>query len=410
MRTSAIPTFKIMVGLFCLCCCTLAGQEISFVGKDHPLQEHQVRLQDFHELKAMGYTEREIYEDLGNASFLSKNYASALYWYTKLKEISKGGQLAKNYAKRYAYAQSQVNGTAQESLETEQNLTELILEDYQMTNVQYNRKETTSRDAFKPLSMEMLATGFAVQEPQKVNHGTGQLAYGAPVVLTADGNTAYFSEETWVKPSTGIFSKKMKVHKIYKAEKEEGEWRTIRELALCPNDFSAMHPAISQDGKRLFFASDMPGSFGDFDLYVAQIKANGAVGMAKNLGTKVNTDKNELYPKVMEGNTLVFASEGREGYGGLDIFMVEVAERSVGLAINLGGAINSAYDDFSIALKKDNGHGYVFTNRGGDKNTVEPVVFSLGAPADGTKDRDYKLLEAMHHTPMHYSSSLFQDE
>jgi len=154
----------------------------------------------------------------------------------------------------------------------------------------------------------------------------------------------------------------------------------------------------------------MPGSFGDFDLYVAQIKANGAVDIAKNLGTKVNTDKNELYPKVMEGNTLVFASEGREGYGGLDIFMVEVAERSVGLAINLGGAVNSAFDDFSIALKKDKAHGYVFTNRGGDKNTVETVVFSLGAPQDGTKDRDYKLLEAMHHTPMHYSSSLFQDE
>jgi hypothetical protein len=134
------------------------------------------------------------------------------------------------------------------------------------------------------------------------------------------------------------------------------------------------------------------------------------VGIAKNLGNKVNTHKNELYPKVMQGNTLVFASEGHEGHGGLDVFTVEVAQRSVGLAMNLGSAINSAEDDFSISLESPNGYGYVVSNRGLDKNSIAHVAFSFGNKKDGTQDKDYKLLEAMHNNPTYYSSSIFEEE
>jgi hypothetical protein len=405
---NTITTMSCLIGLYC---CSLTAQEYSFLGNQEVLQQNQLRLQDFHELKAMGYTEKEIYEDLGNASFLSKNYMSALFWYTKLKEISKGGNLSKNYAKRFEYALTQVNGTSKESLETEQNLTELILEDYKMTDAfKVSKRETSFRNSFKPISMETVTHGFASSQPQKVNKTSNQLAYEAPIVVTADGNTAYFTKEKYVKPTTGIFSKKYKVHKIYKADKVNGEWRSIQELALCPNDFSALHPAISPDGKRLFFASNMPGSFGAYDIYVSQIKDNGAVGIAKNLGNKVNTHKNELYPKVMQGNTLVFASEGHEGHGGLDVFTVEVAQRSVGLAMNLGSAINSAEDDFSISLESPNGYGYVVSNRGLDKNSIAHVAFSFGNKKDGTQDKDYKLLEAMHNNPTYYSSSIFEEE
>lgn len=411
MRTIKTIIFQAMACSIGLWCPTIGAQEMLLSGNGQPLLEQQLHLQDFHELKAMGYTEREIYEDLGNASFLSKNYVSALYWYTKLKGISKGGHLAKNYAKRYDYALSQVEGTSQESKETEQNLTELILEDYKMTDAfKSHRKETSFRDTFKPLSLQMVTQGFALQEPVEMTNDPAKWAYGAPAVVTADGNTAYFTKGKWVKPTTGIFSKKTKVQRIFRADKVDGEWRTIRELALCPNDFSAAHPAISQDGRRLFFASNMPGSFGAYDLYVSQIKANGTVGIAKNLGAKVNTQANELYPKVMGGNTLVFASEGHSGYGGLDVYRVEVGQRSVGLAMNLGSSVNSAQDDFSIALNSAYGQGYVFSNRNGDDRSVERVVFAVGGPKDGSKDKDYKLLEAMHQAPIHYSSSVFQEE
>jgi Tol biopolymer transport system component len=229
--------------------------------------------------------------------------------------------------------------------------------------------------------------------------------------LTKDGNTAYYSKTVYVKPSTGIFSKKEPVHKIYRADKVQGEWKSIRELALCPNEFSAVHPAVSPDGKRLFFASNMPGTFGDFDIYVASLGSNGSIGVAKNLGEKVNTVRNDMYPKVMEGNTLVFASEGHQGYGGLDMYSVQVASSSVGLAINMGSSINSSQDDFALQLAPQKGMAYVVSNRGSKTKSAHKIEYTFVREKRNSNETDFRLLEAMNTAEQaKYSTSIFEDE
>lgn len=383
----------------------------------HQLTETEKRLQNYKDLKSLGYSEEEIYQDLGNAHFLSHNYETALFWYQKLIEISPDGQLDTSYQKRYDYALSKL-GEAAKSAEEDENWTELVKSDYHMTDASSKSVNKLSRRKnFKALSINPeystaslgneMSYFLEVQDKPKEKEFT----YESPAVLTKDGKTAYFSKEVWVKPTTGIFSKKQKVHRIFRADKVNGEWKSIKELALCPKEYSALHPAISKDGSRLFFASNMPGTFGAFDIYVTTIKSNGIVGVAKNLGTKVNTVKNEMYPKVMEGNTLVFASEGHQGYGGLDVFMVEVEKRNVGLAMNMGSTINSPKDDFSIQFTNEQGMGYVMSNRGGNGTALEMVAFSYFGENNTKNVRDFHLMEAMNtETRTQYSTSVFEDE
>ena len=191
-----------------------------------------------------------------------------------------------------------------------------------------------------------------------------------------------------------------------------GRWDDIKEIVVCPKYSSAMHPAISHDGKRLFFASDMPGTLGKYDIYVATLQKNGAFGKAKNLGTKVNTKKNDLYPNIVGNSTLFFASEGRDGYGGLDVYMTRISHNRVDLAVNLGSPINSREDDLAVRFKTKEGMGYVMSNRGGNANGVRQVAFSYQTKQDkAIEQKEYDVLEVLNGAlNVDYSSTVFDDE
>lgn len=287
-----------------------------------------------------------------------------------------------------------------------------------MTQASPKKSSVSFRDKFRPLDLNLQQEELAVNKPaassgfvHKSTFKDNTLDYNTPISLTRDGQTAYYSKRVFVKPNTGIFSKKEPVHKVYRADKVKGEWKTVRELALCPKEFSALHPPVSPDGKRLFFASNMPGTFGEFDIYVATISGNGAMGNARNLGEKVNTDKNDRYPKLIKDNTLVFASEGHRGYGGLDVYSVTVAQKSVGLAVNMGSTINSKQDEYTLQLDAKNGTAYVVSNRKGKTNTDAMIGYTFVSGKKKSNESDFRLLEALNTAGQeNYSSSLFEDE
>lgn len=371
------------------------------------VSEISKRTQNYNRLKALGYEDEEIFEDLGNANFLSKKYENALYWYGRLMELSENGVLKKSYQKRYDHAVTQLGKQVQNEI-VDENWTELVKDDYKMTGNEVPSGLTLNRSNFLPFqntSLDAELTTLSKTPATKFKE------YSAPVALTNGGKTAYFSKTIYRKPVTGLFSKKQKIHKIFKANKIEGEWRQITEVAICPADYSAKHPAVSNDGGRLFFASNMPGSFGGFDIYVADIHNNGTLGVAKNLGENVNSAENDVYPKPLANGTLVFASEGHDGYGGLDVFMAEVGQKDVGLAVNMGNAINSKFDDYSVNFLNSNGAGFVVSNRNSAKGSGQFVAFNLNDKPISEKHRDNRFLEAFNTgNQMQYSSSLFDDE
>ncbi|MER3373219.1 MAG: hypothetical protein RIM83_01125 [Allomuricauda sp.] len=202
--------------------------------------------------------------------------------------------------------------------------------------------------------------------------------YVPSMTITNDGKTAYFSKTTEQKPLYGVFSKKEIIHEIYRAENINGEWKNITKMDVCPKYASAKHPTVSEDGKRLFFASNMRGSYGKYDIYVADIKADGSLGVSKNLGPKVNTKEDELYPSLYNGTLLFFASEGRDGYGGLDLYATQVVLNTLTPSVNLGNHINSDSDDYAIQLSPEKGLGFVVSNRG-QNSTISQYTVAYGS-------------------------------
>ncbi len=211
------------------------------------------------------------------------------------------------------------------------------------------------------------------------NDNNGHLStlegYVPSMSVTQDGKTAYFSKSREQKPEYGLFSKKELVHEIYRAENVNGRWGNITKLKVCPKYASAKHPTVSEDGKRLFFASNMKGSYGKYDIYVADINSDGSLGVSKNLGPKVNTKEDELYPNIYNSTLLFFASEGRDGFGGLDLYATQVTYNKLTPSVNLGGHINSSRDDYAIQLDIEKGESYVVSNRGLN-HTIEQVTIT----------------------------------
>lgn len=236
--------------------------------------------------------------------------------------------------------------------------------------------------------------------------------YIPSISVTEDGKTAYFSKTSEQKPLYGLFSKKEIIHEIYRAEKINGKWDNITKLNVCPKYASAKHPTVSEDGKRLFFASNMKGSYGKYDIYVADIHADGSVGVSKNLGPKVNTKEDELYPNIYNSTLLFFASEGRDGFGGLDLYATQVAHNSLTPSVNLGSHINSSRDDYAIQLDIEKGESYVVSNRG-HNHAIEQVTIAYRRKAmDNTMVayNDDSLKNALNAETSHeYTSTSFED-
>ena len=397
--------------------CSLSAQEsqVSTSNKSNGYENNK-RVEKYQQLLKLGYKEYEIFEDLGNANFLVENYEEAIFWYKKLIDTNTSSTPQASYYERYLFALKNVRSTVVES----------TAEDYQINNGTeenrtFTKKESKYRDfnfqqpvepvVSKELTMEdlglknELVSDIGDQEKFK-------FAYNAPIAVTEDGRTAYFSKAVYTKPLYGVFSKKELVHRIFQAEKVNGEWQNIKEVALAPKHFSTIHPTISPDGKRLFFASNMPGTFGKYDIYVADVKKDGSFGIAKNLGQKVNTDDNDLYPKIIGGTSLVFASEGRKGLGGLDVYMVQVDHKKVGTSVNLGTDINSREDDFSISITGKDGMGYVMSNRGESKNQPQRVAFTYSKDKRDRvlEKRQFNILESIDdNTQINYTNTVFEE-
>lgn len=415
--------FGCIIAFFCL---SLSAQSTKSFSNTSGSFEANKRASNYQELRDLGYSDQEIFEDLGNANFLSKNYQTAIYWYEKLSDLNKEGSLTPSYHERYQYALQKSYATASVHDGDNKDWLAVIKADYQVKEKSLEHAVATSREnKYRELDFNSNNRSYSLDElaqndiPEAHNMDflgdeilDYQNAYKTTVTITADGKTAYFNKATYVKPLYGIFSKKQLVHKIFKADKIDGEWQNIQEVAVCPKYASAVHPTVSEDGKRLFFASNMPGTYGDYDIYVSVLQNNGNFGMAKNLGKRVNTKKNDLYPSMVGDNTLFFASDGREGHGGLDVFMVQVDQNSVGWSVNLGSPINSAEDDFSIFLT-EKGRGYVMSNRGKSKVGIHQVAFNyVNTALDAPMDKmDTQFLDVFSHDPKtDYTSSVYEDE
>ena len=154
-------------------------------------------------------------------------------------------------------------------------------------------------------------------------------------------------------------------------------WGKSIPLSFNQPAHSYAHPALSPDGKRLFFSSDRPGGFGGKDIYVVYRQGD-TWSEPENLGAAINTAGDELYPFFDTEGWLYFATDSRPGLGRQDIFRSrELRGGKWDVVENLGSPINSAYDDFGLIIDHETASGYMVSNRPGGVGSDDIYLFRL---------------------------------
>lgn len=169
---------------------------------------------------------------------------------------------------------------------------------------------------------------------------------------------------------------------LFSSKLVEGEWSTPEALPFNDNEYSVGHATLSKDGKTIYFASNMPGGIGGVDIYKAQINEDGSYGKPVNMGDKVNTEGDEMFPFIHADNgMLFFSSNGHVGLGGQDIFVAQIKEdQTIGKVLNPGAPVNGNSDDFAFILNSDQTRGYFSSNREGGKGSDDIYSFEMLKP------------------------------
>lgn len=200
--------------------------------------------------------------------------------------------------------------------------------------------------------------------PGKINTDTHE----SSATFNADGTVMFFDRTNDRRVSVPNEEVKVATIRIYRAELVNNEWTNIEALPFTSDQYSTEHPSLSADGRTLYFASDMPGSLGSFDIYSVAINEDGSYGEPVNLGPNVNTPNRDQFPFIGDDGVLYFTSDGRVGFGNLDVYRSEPQNGSFTEAQNLGETLNSSADDFAFVKRAGEENGFLASNRRGSDN------------------------------------------
>src|SRR5690554_147814 len=364
-------------------------------------------IKTYEKVVSKGYKNPEILQSLANAYYFNAQYTEAAKWYQELFDLQPEASQPEYYlryslslksiekydkANKYLEKYYQARGEARPEIK---NYLQIIKENsgrYEIKNAQAINSKLSDYGAtvhkgkliFTSTRQEgtFSRTNKWNNQPHSVLYAAAIDIEGNPInpapfsdklnskfdeatpVFTTDGNTVYFTRTNYLK-KRGYNQEKTTFLKIYSATLKDDQWSDITELPFNSDDFNTAHPALSPDNSTLYFTSDRPGGFGDADIWKVAINKDETFGQPINLGPTVNTEGRESFPFVSSENVLYYASNGKLGLGGLDVFMSKITEQNTyEEAINVGEPINSSVDDFGFYISKFR-HGFFTSNREG---------------------------------------------
>jgi peptidoglycan-associated lipoprotein len=195
------------------------------------------------------------------------------------------------------------------------------------------------------------------QKPEEVEDAVvSSFDEGTPS-FASDRNTMYYTycADDATDPRTA---------EIYVSTRGSAEWGKGQRVGIVKDSITLLaHPAVSPDGKYLYFVTDAVGGYGGKDLFRCRLIGTADFGPMENLGAEINTDGDELFPYVRDSITIYFASDGHPGIGGLDLFKATQDSTGKWHVQNMGVPINSMADDFGITFAKNAEQGYFSSNR-----------------------------------------------
>lgn len=359
-----------------------------------------------------GYESEEVFTKLANSYYFNAQYDDAAKWYARLFELnsependmvylrySQALKATGDAAKASDYYNNFINRSEVPSDRTAKNYEEIIQQNsgrYEMEAISklydedkisfgyfksgntlyYASTATTKtflnkRSAWDGLSFLSLYTAEVdtlnqvIGNSKKLKGNLNSKFHESSPVFTADQNTMYFTRSNITYES----KKDDQKLKIYKSEKINDKWQKAEELSINSDHFSTAHPALSPDETKLYFSSDRPGGYGESDLYVSSINADGTLGEPVNLGAEINTRGKETFPFISAENELYFSSDGHYGLGGLDVFYVKIENDGLGNLLNVGAPVNSYADDFAFGIDQQTNRGFISSNRSDTEGT-----------------------------------------
>ena len=212
-----------------------------------------------------------------------------------------------------------------------------------------------------------------VSGQEKLKGEVNSRYHDAQAVFTKDGKTVYFTRDNYYNKILGIDNKGWTNLAMFKATvNNEGEWINIIPMPFNNVEYSVGHPALSDDEKTLYFASDMPGTLGETDIFKVDVNQSG-FGNPINMGDKVNSTSKDWFPFVDEG-VLYFTSDRSGGMGGSDIYAAKLKGFSPDPVL-LNEPMNSASDDFAFIIDATTRKGYFSSNREGGKGDDDIYSF-----------------------------------
>lgn len=372
-----------------------------------------------------GHKSANIFEKLGNAYYFNGEYDKAEKWYSELFAMPEAANLAPEYYFRYAqslkaignydkadeylkmFYQKTNNPSGEELVSNKDYLaqlrkdsdrykvenagdinseysdygsvfkgTDVIFTSARKSKDVFQKKHSWTGQYFTRLFTAKAAEDGKLSDAQEFSKDLDSKFHEATPVFSKDGNTVYFTRNNYVDGKKRKSSDKVTKLKIYKATLKDGKWQDIKELPFNNDNYSVAHPALSADGKTLYFSSDMPGSIGDSDIFRVAINEDGSFGAPENLGTTINSPLRETFPYISDKNVLYFSSDDHLGIGGLDVFEAKMNKDGSFTAIkNVGAPVNSPKDDFSYIVNTKTHVGYFTSNREGGKGSDDIYKF-----------------------------------
>lgn len=252
---------------------------------------------------------------------------------------------------------------------------------FSSARIDVQRSSANNYDGQQPnqLYVARQGTDGLLENPYFVGSSTGQQDFNkGPISVSPDGKWIAYTKNNFVNGTRHIPSSGMQLS-LYIAEvNPNGAWVNEQPFPYNSADFSTGFPCFSPDGNSLYFASDRPDGYGGYDIYVSNRTGN-TWGRPENLGPVVNTPGDELTP-YHDGEDLFFASDWHPGFGGFDIYRVIRANNRWNQIYHIGNPVSSPHDDYGLIYDKSRNLGYFVSNRTGGQGMED--IYSVSRPAE----------------------------
>ena len=234
---------------------------------------------------------------------------------------------------------------------------------------------------FLDLYTGLITSDHEVIEKKRMPGDVNTKYHEAGVAVTKDLKTIYYTANNFYQKQYLTDSSGVNNLQLFRASLSvDGKWTEKEKLPFNSSEYSLGHPALNHDDTKLYFVSDMPGGYGGPDIYVVDILEDGSFGEVRNLGPRINSEGREMFPYIGKDNVLYFASDGLDGYGKLDVFASKIFDNTVSVPLNLGEPVNSIDDDFAFIIDDERDMGFYSSNREEGKGDDDIYSFLADPP------------------------------